>query len=271
MARILARGNHVRRLAQPAARARRRSARCMRAWRVATRRAASTSAKHCPTTCSPTTPRRCTTWRWGCGRVTEEGRWNYDVALFYMRRYDQQVPTGVQLVPGDPLTFVQYTDNAAGGRNYGCRKHAGLAADGLTTRGPARLALLETAYLDYAIGRSRPGRTRAGARTAVPVRPGIRLAKCRVLRRAWTSPGVDDFYFDDSHDERARARVLTNLKAGLSGKHWRAEVWVRNLFDEYYSQRGFWFGNEPPDFSPKRYVQAGDPRHFGLTIEYQFR
>jgi iron complex outermembrane receptor protein len=48
-------------------------------------------------------------------------------------------------------------------------------------------------------------------------------------------------------------------------------VWVRNLFDEYYSQRGFWFGNEPPDFSPTRYVQAGDPRHVGLTIEYQFR
>jgi iron complex outermembrane receptor protein len=83
--------------------------------------------------------------------------------------------------------------------------------------------------------------------------------------------GVDDFYFDDSHDERAPSRVLTHLKAGVSGKHWRAEVWVRNLFDEYYSQRGFWFGNEPPDFAPTRYVQAGDPRHFGVTLAYEFR
>ena len=46
-----------------------------------------------------------------------------------------------------------------------------------------------------------------------------------------------------------------------SRKHWRAEVWVRNLFDRYYSQRGFYFGLEPPDFTPTRYVQAGDPRH----------
>ena len=83
--------------------------------------------------------------------------------------------------------------------------------------------------------------------------------------------GLDDFYFDVSHDERAPARVLTHLKAGFSGKHWRAEVWVRNLFDRYYSQRGFFFGNEPPDFAPTRYVQAGDPRHAGVTVTYTFR
>jgi outer membrane receptor protein involved in Fe transport len=65
--------------------------------------------------------------------------------------------------------------------------------------------------------------------------------------------------------------MLTHLKAGVSGKHCRAEVWVRNLFDRYYSQRGFYFGLEPPDFTPTRYVQAGDPRHAGVTLTYTFR
>jgi outer membrane receptor protein involved in Fe transport len=82
--------------------------------------------------------------------------------------------------------------------------------------------------------------------------------------------GLDDFYFDASHDQRAPSRVLTHLKAGYSGNHWRAEVWVRNLFDRYYSQRGFFFGLEPPDFPATRYVQAGDPRHVGMTVSYTF-
>ena len=82
--------------------------------------------------------------------------------------------------------------------------------------------------------------------------------------------GLDDFYFDASHDQRAPSRVLTHLKAGYSGDRWRAEVWVRNLFDRYYSQRGFEFALEPPDYPAKRYVQAGDPRHVGVTVSYTF-
>jgi hypothetical protein len=34
--------------------------------------------------------------------------------------------------------------------------------------------------------------------------------------------------------------------------------------------RGFYFGNEPPDFPNKLYVQRGDPRAFGLTVSYVF-
>jgi outer membrane receptor protein involved in Fe transport len=60
------------------------------------------------------------------------------------------------------------------------------------------------------------------------------------------------------------------MKAGWSGNRWRAEVWVRNLFDRYYSQRGFEFGLEPPDFPAQRYTQAGDPRHVGMTVSYTF-
>jgi len=199
----------------------------------------------------------------------ESGSLTTDVALFYMRRYDQQVPTGVQLVPGDPLTFVQYTDNAAGGENYGIEgtlawRLASLLVD-------ARLALLETSYLDYTIediGLDLSGREQAHA-PQYQFDLGLEYRRSRYFARV-DFAGVDDFYFDDSHDERAPSRVLTNMKAGLSGKHWRAEVWVRNLFDEYYSQRGFWFGNEPPAFTPKRYVQAGDPRHFGLTVSRSF-
>ena len=207
----------------------------------------------------------------GYRAANADGTFGYDVALFYMRRYDQQVPTGVQLVPGDPLTFVQYTDNAAGGENLGLeatvnwRPFVSLLVD-------ARLAVLETQYLDYLvedIGLDLSGREQAHA-PQYQFDLGLEYRRSAYFARL-DFAGVDDFFFDDSHDERAPSRVITNLKAGFSGKLWRAEVWVRNLFDEYYSQRGFWFGNEPPDFPPKRYVQAGDPRHFGVSVTYAFQ
>ncbi|MEO8020023.1 MAG: TonB-dependent receptor plug domain-containing protein [Pseudomonadota bacterium] len=193
-----------------------------------------------------------------------------DLAVFYMRRQDQQVPTGVQLVPNDPLTFVLYTDNAAGGENYGLegtlqwRPIDSLLVD-------LRAAILETRYIDYSLGdRNLDGREQSHA-PQYQFDLGLEYHRANGFYARLDIDGLDDFYFDESHDERAPSRVLTNLKAGVSGKRWRAEVWVRNMFDRYYSQRGFRFGDEPPDFIPTRYVQAGDPRRAGVTVTYTFR
>jgi outer membrane receptor protein involved in Fe transport len=45
---------------------------------------------------------------------------------------------------------------------------------------------------------------------------------------------------------------------------------VRNLFDERYPVRGFYFGNEPPDFPTRLYLRWGDPRQAGITARYSF-
>ena len=193
-----------------------------------------------------------------------------DVALFYMRRESQQVPTGEQLVPGNPLSFVLFTDNAARGENYGL--------EGAVRWRPSSAwlldlggAILKTRYLGYRFNdRNLDGREQAHA-PEYQYDLGIEYRHPAGVFARIDFAGLDDFYFDASNDERAPARVLTHLKAGYSGKHWRAEVWVRNLFDRYYSQRGFRFGNEPPDFAPTRYVEAGDPRQAGVTVAYSFR
>ncbi|MEO8065081.1 MAG: TonB-dependent receptor [Pseudomonadota bacterium] len=193
-----------------------------------------------------------------------------DLALFYMRRQNQQVPNGQQLEPGNPLSFVLYTDNAARGENYGVE---GTLRWQLSTAFllDLRGALLETRYLGYQFGeRNLDGREQAHA-PQYQFDFGVEYRGATGFFARVDLAGLDDFYFDASHDERAPSRVLTHLKAGFSGNHWRAEVWVRNVFDRYYSQRGFQFGLEPPDFTPTRYVQAGDPRHAGLTVAYTFR
>jgi iron complex outermembrane recepter protein len=76
----------------------------------------------------------------------------------------------------------------------------------------------------------------------------------------------DGFYFSSSHDQRARARTLVNVRVGWRSHYWTASAWVRNLFDAAYPVQGFYFGDEPPDFPVKLYLQNGNPRQVGATV-----
>jgi iron complex outermembrane recepter protein len=191
-------------------------------------------------------------------------------AFFYMRRTQQQVNTSFQFDPDNPLEFVFYTDNAARGENYGLETAlAWQATPRLELSG--NLGLLETRYIGYRLAeRDLDGREQASA-------PQYQIALAAQYRHPsgfiarLDTQSVDDFYFDASHDERAHAYTLVNLKLGYERPRWSLHAWARNLFGEEYAMRGFFFANEPPDFVPKRYVQAGDPRQIGVTFDYSFR
>jgi outer membrane receptor protein involved in Fe transport len=191
------------------------------------------------------------------------------LAAFYMRRSEQQVSTSFQVDPGDPLSFIFITDNAARGTNYGLEGTLSWQpSDGWLLGGSA--GLLRTEYLDYRLGdRDLSGRDQAHA----PRRQFSLVAQYRhpagFLARV-DAQYVSSFYYDTSHDERSVPYSLVNLKVGYEGERWSAFAWARNLFDESYAMRGFYFGNEPPDFPPKRYVQPGDPRQLGVTVSYSF-
>ena len=100
------------------------------------------------------------------------------------------------------------------------------------------------------------------------------------LSAEWRSPAgwfahiegqaVDGFYFSASHDERAPSYRLVNLRLGFERARWQATLYARNLFNEHYAVRGFFFANEPPDWNPKRYIQNGDPRQMGLRVTFNF-
>jgi len=45
---------------------------------------------------------------------------------------------------------------------------------------------------------------------------------------------------------------------------------VRNALDKRYETRGFYFGDEPPNFDAKRYIQNGDPRQAGVTVSLKY-
>ena len=73
-----------------------------------------------------------------------------------------------------------------------------------------------------------------------------------------------------SHNEKSQAYELANARVGFESGNWSLQVWARNLFDEDYTVRGFFFGNEPPDFPPALYTRFGDPRQLGISFELHF-
>ncbi|MEE8235387.1 MAG: TonB-dependent receptor, partial [Gammaproteobacteria bacterium] len=96
----------------------------------------------------------------------------------------------------------------------------------------------------------------------------------------WSSPSgwyarldinaVGSYYFDVSHDQKSDSYELVNLKIGKKWDQWSVYLWGRNIFDENYSVRGFYFGNEPPLFPPTLYTKFGDPRHYGITLGFHY-
>jgi iron complex outermembrane recepter protein len=190
-----------------------------------------------------------------------------DLAAFYMWRIDEQVSASYQVDPGDPLSYVFYTSNAASGRNYGLetslawRVRPALLLD-------ATLGLLASEYLGYKYGdRNLDGRQQA---SAPPYQYSLSAEWGQ--QRGWMAradvTGCASFYFDTSNDQKSKPYVLVNLKAGYVADRWTVHGWVRNVFNEDYAVRGFYFGLEPPDFADKLYIQRGDPRLAGVTVTW---
>jgi outer membrane receptor protein involved in Fe transport len=193
------------------------------------------------------------------------------LGVFYSARRDQQVSTSLQLDPGDPLSFVFFTDNAAEGYNYGLEAEVTWQIDPRWQL-DANLGLLRTQYDRFdSPTAALSGREQAHA-------PGYQFA----LALSYSHPrgffaridfqGRDAFYFDDSHDQRSKAYELTHLRIGYRRDRWSTSLWVRNAFDEEYAVRGFYFSNDPNDplFLPELFLRLGDPRQVGITTRYRF-
>lgn len=192
-----------------------------------------------------------------------------DVNLYYLRREHPQVSTSLQLDPEDPLTFMFVTDNAGSAEAFGLESAAALALGG-GVEFEATLNWMDSRYHGYRFGdRNLGGRAFAHA-------PEWKASVAATWRHpaGWMAradlSGEAGFYFDTSHDERSDSRFLANLRAGYEAERWSIEAWMRNLFDERYPVRGFYFENEPPDFPTRLYLRWGDPRQAGLTVRYSF-
>jgi len=83
--------------------------------------------------------------------------------------------------------------------------------------------------------------------------------------------GRGSYYFSNTHDQKSDAYALFNASLSYMHGSWTATLWGRNLTDEMYETRGFYFGNNPANgYESELYTQKGDPRTFGFMVSYDF-
>jgi outer membrane cobalamin receptor len=197
-------------------------------------------------------------------------RLQINASVFANRREDQQVRTSFQLNPGDPTSFGFVTINVEEGDTVGVEADMRwlpndnwmlYASVGLLD---AKFGDVKAPSLANLIDRGQahaPDYTLAFGGSYE--HPRGFFARVDVSAR-------DDFYFDVSHDEMSSSVGLMNARMGYRADTWSATLWGRNVFDEEYAVRGFYFGNEPPDFPNTLNTRQGDPRHFGVTFDKRF-
>lgn len=192
-----------------------------------------------------------------------------NLAVFHDQRYDQQLKFAIQNDPSDPLSYTYITESSARGRSTGMELEntyqvlpwLDLFASGALMHSDFTSVPSEAEYLD--------GRAFSVA-PAWQYSAGTRVDFGRGLFLRIEETGRDAFYFDDSNNQKSNPYNLFNGTVGYERDGWKVLLWSRNLFNQSYAVRGFYFGNEPPNFENKLYVQQGDPRAFGATVSYAF-
>ncbi len=195
-------------------------------------------------------------------------------SLFYMDRRDQQVSASQQN-PDEPQKFILYVENAGSSHNYGAELEANwYATDNLKLYGT--LGWLETAYGDYAYQDKYGGLVDLTGRELAHS-PNLTYSAGATYRSdlGWfanlTTSGKSEFYYSDSNDSKSEPYTIFNARVGYETETWSAYLWGRNLFDEKYGVRGFYFGNEPDNgWADKQYIRYGDPRQLGITVNVKF-
>ncbi|WP_029933855.1 TonB-dependent receptor [Thiomicrospira pelophila] len=81
--------------------------------------------------------------------------------------------------------------------------------------------------------------------------------------------GMDAFYFDNVHNEKSKAYTIANARIGYEAKDWEVYFWGKNLTDERYATRGYFFDHFDGD-GEHQYIALGDPRQVGLTTRVRF-
>ena len=214
-----------------------------------------------------------TLWNYEAGLTGawRDGALGLRLAVFTMRRDDVQIESSISRPNPDGSTeFIQYLGNAAAGTNSGVELEATYrGGDNLVLF--AGVGLLNTEYEDFVTGNGErfdgreqahaPGyQLNAGGEFTFPTATGACFASIEVEAR-------DAFYFSDNHHLQSEAHWLAHASAGYRRGGWSVRMWGKNLTDEDYFVRGFFFGNDPRDgYTARGFTQLGAPRRVGVGV-----
>ena len=203
-------------------------------------------------------------------------------AVFYMDRTDMQVKSSKIIVRDNGSSeFIPYLGNAATGSNKGIEIEANWQLnDSIEIYGS--LGLLDTEFNEYIdVGNNSLNGEEQAHAPNYQFNLGLNIQPSEQWLINLSVDGKDEFYFSDTryYDGKAiladdiKSETVTLLNASISylADSYQVKVWARNLTDENYANRGFYFGNDPRDgYTAKQYTQLAEPQVFGVTVDYQF-
>lgn len=195
------------------------------------------------------------------------------IAAFLMKRNDMQAKAWILFEPAD---WKSYMDNVDEGENLGLEVDLSWQASEKLDLA-AGLGLLRTElgeltvqHSDTGLPLSQKGRDQAhapGYQYYLSVNYDINLSYYVNVQLE----GKDKYFFSNSHNIQSDSQRLLHLTGGYIGEQFEVSIWVRNLQDEDYQVRGFYFGNNPlKGWVKESYYQLGEPRTFGISVRYNF-
>ena len=195
------------------------------------------------------------------------------LSVFYSKRKNQQVSVSSQQVEGDPNSFLFYTGNAASGDLQGLEwEHSQIISSSYKMN--ASIGYLNTWVNRFSYetsdGESYGGDRKAAMAPEFMGSIGLDFHNESGFFISALSSYKSAYYFSDSHDQKSKPYSLVNLTIGKKSRNTTIKFWIKNLLDERYTVRGFYFGLIPPDYQDKLWKSYGDPRQVGITLDYNF-
>lgn len=215
----------------------------------------------------------------------KETAWNYEIGLkstllnntlntsitaFYMDRKAPQFD-GYSFIGA---TYVFFTENLDEAKNYGLEAAFDWQATS-SWKVFGSLGLLKTKVQGTPLNSNFviEGRDQAHA-PSYQYNVGTSYRSHSGLFARLDVTGVDAFFYDNVHDFKSDNYTLTNARIGYEIDNWEIYLWGKNLFDQEYATRGFFFANDPAygfgTEPAKEFERLGDPRQFGVTARMRF-
>lgn len=197
-----------------------------------------------------------------------------NINFFYMNRTDLQVSLSSQQDSNNPNSFYFYTSNASNGNNYGLTlNYKNVSNSNFEVY--ANVGILKTQIDSYTYFNDESTPIVFEERDAAHA-PLYTISYGFTKYYGSLCIGADihskdKFYFSDSHNMQSKVYTISDLHINYSiNENTNLSLWSKNIFNTTYSNRGFFFGVEPPNYEDKLYLSYGDPFTIGLTINYKF-
>ena len=195
------------------------------------------------------------------------------INVFRNDRTNQHVMISSQQIQGDPNSFLFYTANAGKGTNLGLEFRTNYVLEKIEIG--ADIGLLRTNVDAFSFNVSIDSVITGGDRESAmaPNLNGSTYLLLNLNKSLYLNVSASyksDYYFSDNHNQKSTPYSLFNLSFGYRFENLEINLWIRNLFDQIYETRGFYFGLIPPDFEDELFKSYGDPRQMGISLNYQF-